>query len=385
MPPIRTLALLAAAVAVLFSLPAGVGAIGISPARIDLNFEPGMNATYSFFVRTEGSISDIKIVSKKSDKCGFTDYIEPSVSEIDLPPGEIFDFYVNVELPEDAFFEPGLHECGVVAEEVAPEGGGGIAAYSAAQTSIWIWVPYPEKYVMTNLNAPNVNISEPVDFALSATSRGTENVTASGLIKVTDPEGRNVATLTTGDVFLASMEKKTMTARWETTGMPAGTYSASSTVEYGADEPSLSSTEFKIGDMLIKIANITADDEIYPGDIAKMSVVLDSYWNSPIEDVYVTLEVYDNGIQKSSSRSETFDMGAWETRTVPIYWDTEGTEAGAYEGRMTVHYSGRTTVQSFPVEIKSGQDLLLLVLIALVVAAVTAVLIYILRRKKKGR
>ena len=359
-------------------------AIGISPGRIEVGFEPGFNYRYNFYVRGSDRAMDIHVYTKISEECGLGEYINPTINKLRLSPGEIVYFDVGVSLPQE-MPEPGKHDCRVIAEEIPPEGVGGVAAYSAVSTQIWIWVPYPQKYIEATLSAPNVNLSERVPFTVTLESRGLENVTAGGTIKVTDSDSRNLATLTTSPVFVESLGSGLLTAEWDTTGVPAGRYSATATVDYGSDAPAVSTAGFKIGDMLVRINNITYPEHIYPKDIAKIYLTLDSFWNDEIDGVYVNLEVRKDGTTLANSRSESFVINAWSSETVPIFWDTEDLGEGTYDAIFTVHYSGRTTSVQDSVRIESILDPYNMILsIVAIVAVAMAILLYRRRKRKKA-
>ncbi len=363
----------------LIALSGTVSAIGISPSRIDVNFEPGFYKTYQFYVRA-GNYGNIKIYSE----CDLSEYIMPSINEITLSPGELRYFNVIIELPEEIDV-PGTHRCSVVAEEVPVGPSSGVVAYSAVETPIIIRVPYPHKYLESTLHVSNVEMSQPVNFTVSLLSRGLENVMADSVIRVTDVEDVNLATLYTERILVESLGHGSLSAVWDTTGVPPGRYYASSTVEYGGEEPSLSHKAFKIGDMLIKIVNVTYPEEIHPDDIVKFEVEVDSYWNSEINDVYLTLGYVNEGTVITSSTSETFDMESWGNKKVSIFWDTNNLDIGEYNIIITAYYSDRSTEKSINVEIRESVIFLLdLTIIAILIAVMVAVL-YILRRKRVAR
>jgi hypothetical protein len=329
---------------------------------------------------------DVKVSSRQSEKCGFSQYIKPTIGEIVLAAQEQRYFYVYIDIPEGISPRPGLHECGVMAAEIPPEGEPGIAAYSGVFTQIWIRVPYPQKYIEARLSASNVNISEPVKFYIQLTSRGLENVTASGFITVKDLTGKDVAAIYAGSVFVESLGSATLEAEWDTSGASPGRYFATATVEYGADRPVLSEDEFKIGDMLIKITNVTHPEAVPPGEIAKIELELDSYWNDRLDDVYVSLDAMKGGVSAGGSRrSESFDIEAWASKKVPVFWETENLEEGVYDVKLTVHYSGRTTETSVEIEIRQPLDVYLLILALVLAAAIIALSAYLYRRKKRRR
>jgi len=355
-------------------------AIGIAPGRIVIDYEPGYNRTFLYYIR--GGSPGVPIVM--TTRCDLSEYIKPSIDKILLEPGEIRYFSVTVDLP-DEIEKPGRHECEVTAVE-QPEGeDGGITAISAVTSQVWINVPYPTKYLEASLSAPNVNLSEPVHFNIGLISRGLENVTTRGIIKVSDVSGKNLATLYTAEKFVESLQRENLEAVWDTQGLPPGSYHADATMEYGGDKPALSSANFKIGDVLLLITNITHPDEISPGDIVKFEIYIDSYWNQEITDAFVNLEVLKDGSVVGVSKSESFDIEPWKSRIIPIFWDTGKLEEGEYGAGFTAHYEGRTSEKSINVEIKSPQNpyLLLIIIAAIVIALVIAGIIYYKKKKKK--
>jgi hypothetical protein len=363
-----------------------VSAIGIAPSLVRIDYEPGFNDTYRYYVRAGPHDSLVNITSRVNIKCDLRKFIKPSITEASLRKNEIRYFNVDVQLPEEPP-RPGLHECGVVAEEMASgAGGGGVSAYAAVMGLIYIYVPYPDKYIEARLGAPNVNLGDPVEFTLSLVSRGLKNVTASSVIKVTDSEGKNLATLYTDEMFVESRKSASTKATWDTTGFPAGRYSAEATVEYGGESPVIAGTQFKIGEMLIKVTNLTYPEHIYTNDIVKIELELDSYWNSKITGAYIALEVYDTeGIRMGNPKSETFDIDAWDKKTIPVFWDTSGLEEGTYELRFTVNYEGRTTEKSISLEIETVPDYSMIILLLAAVAILfVAIIYYLLRRKGEG-
>lgn len=356
-------------------------AIGISPGRIELDFSPGRNSTYEICV-IGGSYESIVVSSRQYGKCGLAEYIIPDKTELTLNAGERTCMKVGIFLPSD-YPRPGLHECEIVAAEVSQGGYSGVSAFSAATMQVWIRVPYPERYLEGSLSAPNVNLSGIAQFTVSLESMGLQDVTAGGLIKVTDSSGRAAATVQTGSVFVKSMEKGVLQATWDTSGMPAGRYYAEAVVEYGAEEPLSMGSGFKIGDILVRVVNITYPEDIFPDQIVKLEVLADSYWNDRIEGSYVTLDVKKDGMQAGESRSESFDLEPWESRTVPLYWDTAGLSEGSYVAEISVHYSGKTEKGIAALVIKPrGNPYLFPVLFFAAVAALAAVAFYAYRKRK---
>jgi hypothetical protein len=359
-------------------------AIGISPGRIEMDFSPGKNMTYDVYI-IGGSYSSIAVSSKPTGGCGLSEYIVPERTEFSLDPGEKAYFTVTVSLPAE-YPRPGLHDCGIVAEETPQEGYSGISAFSAVQMQVWIRVPYPERYLEGKLSVQNVNLSDTAHFTLNLGSVGLKDVTASAMITVKDSDGRVVATIRTESVFIKSMENGVIEASWDTTGMPAGRYYAEALVDYGAERPLTIGSEFKIGDILVKIINVTYPSDIFPDGIVRLDVLVDSFWNDRIEGAYITLDVTKGGLSVGQTRrSESFDLAPWESRLVPVYWDTSALSEGSYDAVFSVHYAGREERGAVALEIKQRQNPYLWLLIAiLAIAAAVAYLVLRKKHRKKG-
>jgi hypothetical protein len=230
-----------------------------------------------------------------------------------------------------------------------------------------------------------VNLSETAYFTLSLDSIGLKDVTASAAITVKDGSGRTDTTIRTGSVPIKSMESGTLTAEWDTDGMPAGRYYAEAAVDYGADAPLNLNSEFKIGDILVNIINVTHPDDIYPDTIVRLDVFVDSFWNDGIQGSYITLDVSRDGLQAGAQRrSESFDLAPWETRAVPLYWDTTGLDEGSYDGVISVHYAGRQETRSVVLEVEQRPSPYVALILALVAAAL-AIAAFAAFRKRRGK
>jgi hypothetical protein len=365
-----------------------VQALGIANAETGIEYEPGLNETYEFYVRGGPQMSKVNIWTRGA----LSKYIKPSIETVTLGPGEVRHFDVTVDIPEKPEIY-GLITNEVVATEMPPEAEVGVGAFVEVSAYIRIYIPYPWKYLELSFPVPNVAISQPVPFKITIYSRGELNVTARGIVNVTDSEGKNMAILHTDDKFVEAKKTETMEAVWNTTGIDAGRYYAGAAVEYGGEKPATANTEFKIGDLIIKIQNISHKDDIKPDEIVRFEIDLESYWNEEIKNVYVNLFAYDeNGGAVGTSKSETIDIATWVSRKVLTYWDTTNLKEGEYDIKFVVNYAGKTAEKNIRVEIKLPPPpplppppefpyATLLILLA-VAAIILAVAVYIKRGKR---
>ena len=118
-------ALIPAFVALLLSLSflPGVFAIGISPARITMDFEPGLSKTIEYIVfNNENKVLYVEMY-KKGD---LSQYITLHQISASLQPGEAKTFTFDLKLPQE-ISTPGVHDNRIGAIESAPEAQGGLS------------------------------------------------------------------------------------------------------------------------------------------------------------------------------------------------------------------------------------------------------------------
>ena len=357
-------------------------ALGIAPARIVINFKPDMKTSINYYVRGEDRAMRVNITSE----CELSQYIKPLMSStLTLNPGEIRFFDVLIELP-GYIDKPGLYDCSVVASEVPLEPGvSTVSAYGAVAGIISIYVPFPEKYVEASLFAPTVSVNQPVRFVITLVNRGLQNTTASGTISVYDDANNLLATLASKEKFaeVGGQNMNMDDVVWDTAGRSPGNYFATASVDYGGDRPAASSARFKIGDVLIKITNVTYG-ELKKDSINKFTVLLDSFWSEKIAGAYVTLDVMKGNDLAGSAKSESFDMQPWGSSSVAMYWDANGQTEGSYSARFIVHFGDKTNEKTIPIEIRAHEDYTLYLIMILIAAAIAAIALY-LRRRKRSR
>ncbi|MBA3064139.1 hypothetical protein FP803_01745, partial [Candidatus Woesearchaeota archaeon] len=145
-------------------------AVGIYfPNDAEIDFKPGLEKTFNFAVTpsnmdvklsVSGYLSEYVTLSKTFIRFNSTDRI----------------FRVIIKLPEK-IDKPGHHKVWIAAEEVIDESkiGGNIGTSCNAMVYILIHVLNPGKYVEMRLSAPDVDLNEPVNFAVSVKSFGEED------------------------------------------------------------------------------------------------------------------------------------------------------------------------------------------------------------------
>lgn len=355
-----------------------VSALGISPSRTILDFEPGLERTFQFYaLNTQNTELNLEVYVTGA----LSEYVTTSTDSLHLSPAESMKgFTVSIKLPQD-LEKPGIHDTRIGIVESLPggkEAGTSVAARVGVESQLWIRVPYPGIYAEINLETEDVAVGEDAEFTIGIHNRGTDPITAQGTVKIYDGENM-VASLNAGSVFLESKESDNLKVVWSTEGFDTGVYRAVATVKYDGESRETEKT-FKIGALTVDLAELHRKN-VFPGEIAKMLLEVKSFWNEPITGVYAELETLEGDNVLDKSKSETFDLDPWEARNVTIYVDTEGFDIGEYSGRVTLHYAGQEAVKTFQdrLEVSVSYDIYIYLAAAVIIVLAAAVVF----RKKK--
>lgn len=314
-------------------------AVGIYfPNDAEIDFKPGLEKTFNFAVTpsnmdvklsVSGYLSEYVTLSKTFIRFNSTDRI----------------FRVIIKLPEK-IDKPGHHKVCIAAEEVIDESkiGGNIGTSCNAMVYILIHVLNPGKYVEMRLSAPDVDLNEPVNFAVSVKSFGEEDINSiKAAIDVYSPDNEKLATVYTDEKLLKSNTEETLHAQLSTAGYKAGTYSAIAILNYDG-ETKEDKKSFRIGELNIKIINYTKEFE--KDKINKFDIEIESDWGNNIKEVYGEIK-----INNSIIRTPNINLDPWEKKIITAYWNTNNVETGFYDAEMTIYYEDKTTVEIGMVEV----------------------------------
>ncbi len=368
-------------------LASGAIAIGISPARAIIDFEPNLQKTMSFDVTNNaGSQMDVELYVKGD----LQQYITLVETKTVLASGESKTFYYDLKLP--ATLEPGTHDNRIGALESYPETSGGgaqVGARTGVEMQLWVKVPYPGKYAKVSLSAGNVKSGETVEFALDVQNLGTQDFTASGRIDMFSAGGAKIATVQTNSITVVPKSSGRLTAKWDTTGVQAGAYTAKATVNYD-ENTATADTSFNVGGLIVNILDVIVG-KIKKDTIAKFTIKVESMWNDEIKAVFADLFFFDKTSQQiAKAKSESVDVPGNGNAEMNAFWDAAGLATGTYQVKVVLNYAGKTSEKIIDVEIveesaaNSGFNIpIWLIAVVSAVAAVVLVVVYIIRMKSK--
>jgi len=361
-------------------------AVGIYfPNNNEMDFKPGIEKTFNFAatpsrmdvkLSVSGYLSEYVTLSKTFIRSNSTDRA----------------FKVIIKLPEK-IEKPGHHKVWIAAEEIIDESkiSGNIGTSCNAMVYILIHVLNPGKYVDMWLSAPDVNLNEPVNFAVRVKSFGEEDINSiKAAIDVYNPNNEKLATVYTNEKSLKSNTEETLHAQLSTAGYKAGTYMAVATLNYDGKTKE-DKKKFRIGELNIKIINYTKEFE--KDKTNKFDIEIESDWGNNIKEVYGEIKI-NNSIIKTPS----IGLAPWEKKIITAYWDTNNVEIGVYYAEMTIYYEDKTTVEIGKVEVIEKKEALVekpgiitislsttTILILIIILLIVIDIIWMTRKRKEKK
>ncbi len=321
-------------------------AVGIHvPNNNEIDFEPGLEKTINF------AITPSKMDVKLSVSGYLAEYVTLSKTFISSDSSDK-TFKVIIKLPE-MIEKSGHHKVWITAEEVINESkiGGTVGTSCNARAYIRVHVLNPGKYVEMSLSAPDVNINEPVNFAVNVKSFGEEDINSiKAAIEVYNPNNKKLTTVYTEEKSLKSNTKEILHAQLNTRGYQAGTYQAIATLNYDG-ETKEDKKSFRIGELNIKIINYTREFE--KDKINKFDIEIESEWGNSIKNIYGEIKINNSVI-----RTPNINLDHWEKKIITAYWDTNNVETGFYYAEMTIYYEDKTTVEIGKVNVVDKKEVL---------------------------
>lgn len=318
-----------------------VNALGISPGRKTIDFEPNLE-------------KDITLTVYNSEDKDFTaaifvrgelgNYIELAETELKFSSEEgEKSFNYKIKLPEK-IDKPGSHQAEIVVREISETEEGKdivIGALVAVVSQLEVKVPYPGKYATANLDIVNTKPNEEVKFFIRVSNLGEEDIeNARAKIIILDRNNNEVAKINTDSKAIKSKDRKELIGKW-TANVSLGEYKAVTVVYYDDLETIIEST-FIIGNFFTKLLDISVKN-FRLGQIAKFNILVENLANREIKETAAQLLLFDENENKiMDTKSTPVNVGALSKKELIAYWDTENVKEGAYPGKIILGYEDKT-------------------------------------------
>jgi hypothetical protein len=341
---LRCVALVLAALVVFGMGAANAKAIGLTPGRTTIDFEPGAEKTITFtiinnehkefnaLVYVEGDMKEAVAIDKNIVEFKETDNSKEFQFRFRTPdkvdkPGEYWTKVVVMEMP-----------AGMEAEKLE---GQVVIATTAVIHQVKVKVPYPGKYVDLELA---INEAEPdgtAMFFVKIMNLGTEKVyKAFATLDILGPTNEKIDTLESEAIAVESKNTGELIIPWVVNVNP-GIYHAVVTVNYDGQVAKIEKN-FGVGALRIEVLDVKVRNFVL-GEIAKFEIEVENKWNQRIENVFAEMIINnEKGDHVASPKSASIDVESLQRATLYAYWDTQGIEKGVYDVKMILHYADKT-------------------------------------------
>lgn len=189
-------------------------AIGIGPARIEVKFEPNLNATYEVHVFN----NEDKTVEVQPYVSGdLAKYITIDTGKLTIGPKESKIFNFKASLPVS--LEPGKRDTriGVVG---LPPAGAMVGAVAGAEIQYWVYVDYPEEYISVDIMHSTPELNKQMTFEVKLFNPVNKSLSPSADLEISRSINGTDVTVERfdfGTVALVSGAEHTFNATWTPT------------------------------------------------------------------------------------------------------------------------------------------------------------------------
>lgn len=349
----QSLILIAIFIVGVFAFAQSASALGVTPGKTTLSFEPGKEKTVTFtVVNSEHKSSKISLAVRGD----LGQYVALPYESFDITAAEgSKDVSVKINLPSTV--PPGQHTAEIVVlqipKEVTGSGETQVSAFLAVVTQIQVNIPYPGKFAEVELRIEQDKNGK-IDFLMPVHSKGSFDLTSvKAVIDVYTSLNEKVATLSTkSDVGIPSGQSKELVIEWNPKVNP-GPYRAVATILYDENTLTIEKT-FTVGERKLNLQNVQVKDFTL-GQIAKFELLVESKWSEKISGVYSQTKVLDAGGNiLADFKSPTYDIEPLKKILMVSYWDTAGVKENTYDSVVLLHYANETEDQSLKLEVKKN-------------------------------
>ncbi len=326
-----------------------INALGITPGRTSIDFSSNLQKEVSFSViNSEHKNMNIAFTVQGD----LVNYIEMDKEVIAFSKNENSkNFKYKINLPKD--LSPGLHQAEIIATEL-PEDiediGMIVKATVSVATQLYIYVPYPGKYIDVNFDIVNRENENLIDFYLPIISRGEEKIDkVKGIIEIYK-DNEKIRTLETNEISITPGSKKELNLNWEPDIEP-GEYFAYAKVVYDDKSTQEIKKIFNIGKENLGVLGISVNN-FKLGDVAKIKILVQNKLSDEIEKAAANLEVYDSQLEKIADlKSPDYNIPAKSNKELVLYWDTEKIQKGQYGSELKIDYNNEFVSKNFKVDV----------------------------------
>jgi hypothetical protein len=318
-------------------------ALGLSPVKTIVDFEPGASSTHGFnLISTVNREMDLSFRVDGALK----DYITLSQDTMHFESGQSSQSLgFSLDLPNN--LPPGPQEGYIIIEEMPSQDAGGSTLSATFQMyhRVIVSAPYPEKHAEAGLSVA----ASGEDISITTVVRNVGTMDISSLrvrFDVFDGDELLDYYVADDEELKAGSEKEFIMLVEKGSARP-GEYTINSTVDYDGNLIPLSKG-MKIGKPYVEIMEY---DQVFVSDqINRFDVAFMNKWNRPVT-AFAVIHISREGEKVSEIKTISFETPPWRKEIITAYLDARKIEPGEYDASLTAHYENMTSEKQFTINV----------------------------------
>ena len=356
-------------------------AFGITPARSQVDFLPGVDYIGSFRIVNDEGMDGFVRISASGDLAYLVELPDDMV-RMDSD-GAVARFVVH--FPRE-LLSPGDHSVDIVAEPVSRIDAGGVSAHVGLTHVLTVHVPANGSFPLIDVDVQSDN--ESVTVVTNVKNIGNTPMRSVQPFMALLHADKQVVNSTSPPRPIDAGASNAFSFGIASSAVPPGRYDVNVRVDYDNKTTSISSA-WQRGRPQLTLLRATS---IMPaGDLAPFEFTVRGDWNEPISGVYADVAIFDQFKRRArSARTEMADIAPGQEYTFAPVFNMNGIAAGQANVSITLHIGGVVDEYVVPVEMVEPSGLqvvvrngptILAAFALLAAGAVVAVLLGRLRRR----
>lgn len=317
-----------------------VAAIGISPPKASINFQPESSGAFDVLIINSRAHPIDAVPTVSGDLAQYFTAETVRVGGRGRQSAEI-----AFALPQD--ITPGNHRQIIwYVEEFHDPDAGMFATRTRVGLIIDVWKPYPGRYATMTLTPQHVRTGERTNIRADIASRGDQPLSGELRVTVRTPEGGLVDEYIMPDFAVGANSDKHHYFEVRSEDWKPGKYQVTGAYDYGAGVAEAEAS-LKLGEQTAIINSVT--DAMYLSTaVNRFDVEVESMWNDPLPELSASLQLGAN-----SGRTPSITLAGFETKSLTGYWETDASlGVGNHTALVTVTFrDGEPVTKAFTVEV----------------------------------
>lgn len=334
---------------VFISLLNGAYALGISPGKKTIDFEPKLRYEVKVTLYNNQHKDFRAVIMPEGDLARYI--VAPKSIEFSSSENEK-SFNYEIVLPE-SLEKPGIHKGEIVVREIPNVGEEEeiiVDALIAVVSEINVRVPYPGKYAEAELEILPSEDGSSTQFFLRVSNLGKEDIEkAKAFIYIYDLDNKLIKVIQTDSKEIMSMERKELSGLLAGDVSP-GNYKATAVLDYDGVIENIEK-RFVLGGFFINLVDVSVKN-FKLGGIAKFNVLVENIANYDINDALTEMEIYSsNGEKIAQIKSMPEIVKSGKSKELILYWDTEEILEGEYSGKLNLRYDDKNSEKKMKLKV----------------------------------